>query len=38
MVHLKVVPGVADKLVELVLVNEFLWDVSKLDADVLWMV
>ncbi len=34
--HLKVDPGVANKLVELVLVNEFLRDVCKLDADVLW--
>ncbi len=36
MAHFKVDPGVADKIVELVLVNEFLGDVSKLDADVLW--
>ncbi len=36
--HLKVDPGVAGKLVELVLINEFLGDVHKLDADVLWPV
>ena len=36
--HFKVDPGVTGKLVELVLVNEFLEDVSKLDADVLWPV
>jgi hypothetical protein len=36
--HFKVDPGVMGKLVELVLVNEFLGDVSKLDADVLWLV
>jgi hypothetical protein len=35
-VHFKVDPGVMGKLVELVLVNEFLGDVSKLDADILW--
>ncbi len=38
LVHLKVDPGVKSKLVELVLVNEFLGDVCKLDADVLWLV
>jgi hypothetical protein len=37
-VHLKVDPGVAGKLVELVLIDEFLGDVRKLDADVLWLV
>ncbi len=37
-VHFKVDPGVAGNLVELVLVNEFLGDVRKLDADVLWPV
>ncbi len=36
--HFKVDPGVAGNLVELVLVNEFLGDVSKLDADILWPV
>jgi hypothetical protein len=36
--HFEVDPGVKGKLVELVLVNEFLGDVSKLDADVLWPV
>jgi hypothetical protein len=36
--HFEVDPGVTGKLVELVLVNEFLEDVSKLDADVLWPV
>ncbi len=36
--HLKVDLGVAGKLIELVLVNEFLGDVRKLDADVLWPV
>jgi hypothetical protein len=36
--HFKVDPGVVGKLVELALVNEFLRDVSKLDADVLWPV
>ncbi len=30
--------GVMGKLVELVLVNEFLGDVCKLDADILWPV
>ncbi len=38
MAHFKVDPGVMGKLVELVLVNEFLGDVCKLDADVLWPV
>ncbi len=38
MVHFKVNPGVAGNLVELVLVNEFLGDVQKLDAGVLWLV
>ncbi len=37
-VHFKVDPGVTDNLVELVLINEFLGDVCKLDADVLWLV
>ncbi len=36
--HLEVDPGVTGKLVELVLANEFLGDVHKLDADVLWLV
>jgi hypothetical protein len=36
--HFKVDPGVAGNLVELVLVNEFLGDVRKLDADILWPV
>ncbi len=36
--HLKVDPGVLGKLVELVLIDEFLGDVHKLDADVLWLV
>ena len=36
--HLKVDPGVAGKLVELVLIDEFLGDVHKLDADILWPV
>ncbi len=31
--HLKVDPGVVGKLVELVLVNEFLGDIHKLDAN-----
>ncbi len=35
-VHLEVDPGVTGKLVELVLINEFLGDVRKLDADVFW--
>ena len=34
--HFEVDPGVAGNLVELVLVNEFLGDVRKLDANVLW--
>ncbi len=38
MVHLKVDLGVTGKLIEPVYVNEFLGDVSKLDADVLWTV
>jgi hypothetical protein len=38
MVHFKVDPGVTGKLVELVLVNEILGDISKLDVDVLWLV
>ena len=33
--HFEVDPGVTGKLVELVLVNEFLGDVCKLDADIL---
>jgi hypothetical protein len=36
--HIYVDPRVTDKLVKLVLVNEFLGDVSKLDADILWPV
>jgi hypothetical protein len=36
--HLEVDPGVAGKLVELVLIDEFLGDVRKLDADILWPV
>ncbi len=36
--HFNVDPGVAGKLVELVLVDEFLGDVCKLDADILWLV
>ncbi len=36
--HFKVDPGVAGNLVELVLVDEFLGDVCKFDADVLWPV
>jgi hypothetical protein len=36
--HFKVDPGVTDNLVDLVLVNEFLGDVCKLDAEVLWPV
>ncbi len=35
--HFEVDPGVAGNLVELVLVNEFLGDVRKLDVDVLWL-
>jgi hypothetical protein len=38
MAHFKLDPGVMGKLVELVLANEFLGDVRKLDADVLWLV
>jgi hypothetical protein len=38
MAHFKVDPGVAGNLVELVLVDEFLGDVLKLDADILWPV
>ncbi len=38
MAHFKVDPGVAGNLVELVLVDDFLGDVRKLDADVLWPV
>jgi hypothetical protein len=38
MAHLEVDPGVTGKLIELVIVNEFLGDVRKLDADVLWPV
>ncbi len=38
MAHFEVDPGVPGNLVELVLVNEFLGDVHKLDADVLWPV
>jgi hypothetical protein len=37
-VHFKVDPGVLGKLVELVLGIEFLGDVRKLDADILWPV
>jgi hypothetical protein len=36
--HFKVDPGVVGNLLELVLVDEFLGDVSKLDVDVLWSV
>ncbi len=36
--HFEVDPGVAGKLVELVLIDEFLGDVCKLDVDVLWPV
>ncbi len=36
--HFRVEPGVTGKLVELVLVNDFLGDVRKLDAGVLWPV
>ncbi len=32
--HLKVDPGVVGKLIELVLIDEFLGDVHKLDADI----
>jgi hypothetical protein len=38
MAHFEVDPGVTGKLVELVLVDEFLGGVCKLDADVLWSV
>ncbi len=38
MAHFEVDPGVADKLVELVFVNEHLGDIRKLDVDVLWPV
>ncbi len=38
MAHFEVDPGITSKLIELVLVNEFLGDVCKLDADVLWPV
>jgi hypothetical protein len=37
-VHFEVDPGVAGNLVELVLINEFLGDVRKLDADILMSV
>ncbi len=36
--HFKVDPGVVGNLVKLVLVDEFVGDVCKLDADVLWLV
>ncbi len=36
--HFKIDPGVAGNLVELVLINEFLGDVHKLDVEVLWPV
>ncbi len=36
--HFKVDPGVTGELVDILLVNEFLGDVRKLDADVLWSV
>jgi hypothetical protein len=36
--HFKVDPRVSSNLVELVLVDELLGDVRKLDADVLWLV
>ncbi len=36
--HFEVDPGVAGNLLEIVLVDEFLGDVRKLDADVLWLV
>jgi hypothetical protein len=36
--HFEVDLGVTGKLIEFVLVNEFLGDVRKLDADVLWLV
>jgi hypothetical protein len=38
MAHLELDPGVTGKLVELVLVDQFLGGVRKLDADVLWPV
>ncbi len=38
MAHFEADPGVMGKLVEFVLINEFLGDVSKLDANVLWLV
>ncbi len=38
MVHFKVIQGDVGNLVELVLVDEFLGDVCKLDADILWPV
>ncbi len=38
MVHFEVDPGVAGNLTELVLVDEFLGDIRKLDVDVLWTV
>jgi hypothetical protein len=37
-VYFKVDPGVTGKLVELVLINEILGDVSKINADILWLV
>ncbi len=36
--HSKVDPGVTGKLFEFVLIDEFLGDVCKLDADILWLV
>jgi hypothetical protein len=36
--YLEVDPGVTGKLVKLVLIDQFLRDVRKLDADVLWPV
>ncbi len=36
--HFELISGVTGKLVEFVLSNEFLGDVCKLDADVLWLV
>jgi hypothetical protein len=38
MVHFEADPEVTGKLIELVLLNEFLGNVSKLDADILWAV
>ncbi len=38
MAHFKLDPGVADNLVELVLIDDFFGDVHKLNADVLWPV